>query len=82
MQIKSIAECSKILVLSTFIELQFVIKIFKLSFLSGRFRQVLLYQTSKRANNTDFADTQSGLFIGSENPLRGGSCFTALGWSF
>ena len=31
-------------ILSTFIKLQFVIKIFVLSFLSGRLRQVLLYQ--------------------------------------
>ena len=41
MQVKSIAECSAIL--STFIKLPFVIKIFVLSFFGGRFTQVLLY---------------------------------------
>ena len=41
MQVKSIAEHSEIL--STFIKLPFVIKIFVFSILSGRFRQVLLY---------------------------------------
>ena len=38
MQVKSIAECSK-----TFIKLPFVIEIFFIFFLSGRFTQVLLY---------------------------------------
>ena len=58
MKVKSIAECSKgnagqmycrmlqgehSAILSTFIKLSFVIQIFVLSILSGRFRQVLLY---------------------------------------
>ena len=43
MQVKSIAES---VMLSTFIKLLFVIKIFVLSFLSGRFIQVLLYKGS------------------------------------
>ena len=45
MQVKSIAECSKVehsATLSTFIKLLFVINIFALSILSGRFRQGLL----------------------------------------
>ena len=40
MQVKSIAESA---ILSTFIKLPFAIKIFILSFLIGRFTQVLLY---------------------------------------
>ena len=40
MQVKSIADSA---ILSIFIKLPFVIKIFFLSFLSGRFTQVLLY---------------------------------------
>ena len=46
MQGKSIAECSKGSILQyflTFIKLPFVIKILFCLFLSGRFRQVLLY---------------------------------------
>ena len=46
MQVKGIAECSNgehSAILLTFIKLAFVIKIFVLSFLSGRFTQVLLY---------------------------------------
>ena len=46
MQVKSIAECSKgehSAILPSFIKLQFVVKIFVWSFLSGRLRQVLLY---------------------------------------
>ena len=46
MQVESIAECSKgehSAILSTFIMLPFVIKIFVFSFLSGRFTQILLY---------------------------------------
>ena len=46
MQVKSIAECSKgkhSEILSTFIKLPIVIKIFVLSILDGRFTQVLLY---------------------------------------
>ena len=45
MQVKSIAECSKgehSAILLTFIKEPFVIKIFILSILSGRFTQVLL----------------------------------------
>ena len=41
MQVKSIAECSAILL--TYIKLQFVIKFFVLSILSGRFTQVFVY---------------------------------------
>ena len=46
MQVKSIAECSKgehSAILSTFIKLPFVIKVFVLSILRGHFTQVLLY---------------------------------------
>ena len=45
MQVKSIAECLKghPAILSTFIKLPFVIKIFILSIFEGRLRQVLLY---------------------------------------
>ena len=46
MLVKSVAECSKgehSAILSTFIKLPFVIKIFVLYILSGRLRQVLLY---------------------------------------
>ena len=43
MQVKSIAEWEHSAILSTFIKLQFVIKIFILSILSGRFAQILLY---------------------------------------
>ena len=46
MQVKSIAECSKgehSAILSTFIKLPFVIKIFVLSLMSGCLRHVLLY---------------------------------------
>ena len=46
MQVKSIAECSKVkhsAILSTFIKLPSVIKIFVLSILSGCLRQVLFY---------------------------------------
>ena len=49
MQVEIIAECSKgskhSAILSTFIKLPFVIKIFALSIVSGRFTQVLLYYT-------------------------------------
>ena len=45
MQVKSVAECSAILL--TFIKLPFVIKIFNLSILSGRLKQVLLYPVYK-----------------------------------
>ena len=41
MQVKNITECSAMF--SNFIKLPFVIKIFVLSILSGRFTQVLLY---------------------------------------
>ena len=37
-------------ILSTFIKLSFVIKVFDLSILSGRFRQVLLYMISSEAH--------------------------------
>ena len=45
MEVKIIAECSKrhSTILLTFIKLPFVIKVFVMSILSGRFRQVLLY---------------------------------------
>ena len=45
MQVKSVAECSEkhSAILLTFTKLPFVIKIFVLSFLSGRLQQVLLY---------------------------------------
>ena len=45
MEIKIIAVCSKrhSTILLTYIKLLFVIKIFVLSILSGRFKQVLLY---------------------------------------
>ena len=43
MQVKSIAECEHFAILSTFIKVPVVIKIFVLSILSGHFTQVLLY---------------------------------------
>ena len=47
MQVKNIAECYSAII-STFIKLPFVIKTFVCLFLSGRLRQVLLYQGSHR----------------------------------
>ena len=47
MQVKIIAECSILAILSTFIRLPFVIKTYVLSILSGRFTQVLLYNALK-----------------------------------
>ena len=55
MQVKSIAECSAIL--STFIKLPFVIKIFVLSFLSGCLRHVLLYWWSTYVCFVEFEDS-------------------------
>ena len=55
MQDKSIAECSKVehsAILSNFIKLPFLIRIFILSFLSGRFTKVLLYRGSLLGKST------------------------------
>ena len=48
MQVKSIAECSKGSILQYFQPSLSVIKLFVLSFFSGRLRQVLLYDQFRK----------------------------------
>ena len=52
MPVKSIAEEEHSAILLTFIKLPFVIMVFVLSFLSGRFTQVLMYQSNPESVNS------------------------------